>query len=386
MNSLNLAHRLTAGAWARGWRGLLSVLLIAAAATVARPLAAAELPAPVPAVKPAPPAAPIVAPAPAPAAVAPADPAAPPLVVAVCVTTAPARYARVLRAGAAKAAADGHATLVWQVLEAGGGRDQLTQAEAAVTAGAKVVVVDPVDARFFAAWNRRQRHPDVPLVMLNVPACPDGATAMVTTDPAAMGKRGAVQLATEIGGMGSVMLLRYAIGAPVIAQREQGFLAQVKAVPQMVVASSDVYAGATPEEAAKSVAPVLMRLRDLDGIFCPNDITTLGLLTALRTDGRLGQIKVVGCDAGTVQLQALKDGDLQALVVEDVYKIGYEAVRVGLAALAGAAVEPQVVVPAVLVTRETLQSPPVQAVIATWQDPPTAAAKPAAAPPPAPGQ
>ena len=51
-------------------------------------------------------------------------------------------------------------------------------------------------------------------------------------------------------------------------------------------------------------------------------------LQALKSQGKVGQIKLIGFDEDELTLQGIKDGDIQGTVVQDPYQYGYESVRV----------------------------------------------------------
>jgi ribose transport system substrate-binding protein len=127
----------------------------------------------------------------------------------------------------------------------------------------------------------------------------------------------------------NLVLLRYAPGSESTEQREQGFLDYVeeqkkKGVPINLL-SSDKYAGATVEDAVKTSGPLLNSLADqrIDGIFAVNESSTTGLLNALRTQGLTKKIRVMGFDSSRPLLRYLEDGDVEGLVIQDPYKMGY---------------------------------------------------------------
>jgi ribose transport system substrate-binding protein len=51
-------------------------------------------------------------------------------------------------------------------------------------------------------------------------------------------------------------------------------------------------------------------------------------LQALRSQGKLGQIKVIGFDEDDATLQGIKDGHVVGTVVQDPYNYGYRSVEV----------------------------------------------------------
>jgi ribose transport system substrate-binding protein len=138
-----------------------------------------------------------------------------------------------------------------------------------------------------------------------------------------------------------LVLFRYQIGSESTDQREQGFLdyleeAKKKGKAFRLVAQKD-YAGATVETARAAAGPLLARLGgEIDGIFAPNESSAAGMLTELRSVGRNKKIHLVGFDASEQLVQAMKEGDIDGLIVQDPYKMGYLGVWAAVQSLEGA--------------------------------------------------
>jgi len=153
----------------------------------------------------------------------------------------------------------------------------------------------------------------------------------VATDNVAAGKLGGERLAKALGGKGNVVLLRYVEGSASTAQREQGFLDAMKAAPDIKVVSSDQYGGATTESASGK-SETLLAAQGADkgnvaGVFCPNESTTFGMLLALDKLNLGGKVKLVGFDASEKLVAGLKDGKIEALVLQNPFNMGYLAVK-----------------------------------------------------------
>jgi ribose transport system substrate-binding protein len=135
-----------------------------------------------------------------------------------------------------------------------------------------------------------------------------------------------------------LLLLRYAPGSESTEQREKGFLdhlesviAQQKAAnqPTIQLISSDKYAGPTAETAANVASPLLSRFGDqADGIFAPNESSATGVLNVLRSRDLQRKIKLVGFDSSEPLVKAVKEGDVDGLIVQDPYRMGYLGVWV----------------------------------------------------------
>ena len=97
---------------------------------------------------------------------------------------------------------------------------------------------------------------------------------------------------------GKVVLLRYAEGSDSTIQREEGFLEAIAAQKGIEVVSANQYGGADVEGAYKKGEALLSRYKrpdgslGVDGIFCPNESTTLAMLRVLQDNGWAGQGEV----------------------------------------------------------------------------------------------
>jgi ribose transport system substrate-binding protein len=123
------------------------------------------------------------------------------------------------------------------------------------------------------------------------------------------------------------------------------------------------YAGATTSSAQDTAMNLIDKLREADGIFCPNESSTQGMLLALRQTGLAGKKKFVGFDATPHLMAALKRGDLQALVAQNPTKMGYLGVVTAVKALRGETVPTAIDTGCVLVTRTNQNDPAVKAVL-----------------------
>jgi ribose transport system substrate-binding protein len=138
-----------------------------------------------------------------------------------------------------------------------------------------------------------------------------------------------------------VVLFRYQVGSESTDQREQGFLDYLEEAKKkgrkFRLVSDNVYAGATVETATAAAGPLLSRLGNgVDGIFAPNESSAAGMLTVLRSVQQNKKIHLVGFDASEQLLQAVRDRDVDGLIVQDPYRMGYLGVWTMVQRLEGA--------------------------------------------------
>jgi ribose transport system substrate-binding protein len=158
-------------------------------------------------------------------------------------------------------------------------------------------------------------------------------------------------------------MLRYLEGSASTTERETGFLSVMKKHPGITVTVDNRYAGATISSAQDAAMNLIDKIRDADGIFCPNESPTQGMILALRQTGLAGKKKFVGFDTSDFLLSALEKGEVQGLVAQNPVRMGYLGVATAVKKLRGEKVESFIDTGCVLVTKANRASPEVKAVL-----------------------
>src|SRR5438477_3335203 len=129
--------------------------------------------------------------------------------------------------------------------------------------------------------------------------------------------------------------------------------------PEIKLITSDQHAGATREIAYQVSQNLLNRFgREVNGVFCPCEPPTIAMAKALRDVGLgKGKVKMIGFDAGSQSVLDLKNGDVQALVVQNPLLMGYLGVVTAVKHLRGEKVEKRIDTGVALVTPENMERP-----------------------------
>ncbi|MBM4160374.1 MAG: substrate-binding domain-containing protein, partial [Ignavibacteria bacterium] len=174
------------------------------------------------------------------------------------------------------------------------------------------------------------------------------------------GYLGGEHLSKLLGGKGKVVLLRYQVGSASTTEREEGFLEAIGKSKDLQVIVDNRYAGATAGEAKTQSMNIIDKLKEADGIFCPNESSTFGMLLALKQNNLAGKVRFVGFDTSPPLIEALKMGEIDALVAQDPTRMGYEGVRILLEHIRGKKVPTTVDTGVRLITRNNLNSPEIK--------------------------
>lgn len=243
-------------------------------------------------------------------------------------------------------------------------RDQQIQVvENFMTRRVSGIVLAPLDSQALARPVENAVEGKVPVVVIDSGLKSDKYVSFVATDNYKGGQMAGDYLGTLLGGKGNVILLRYAVGSASTEARENGFLDVLKSkFPNINLISTDQYAGATRETAYQASQNLLNRFgREVDGIFCVNEPSTIAMTKALRDIERAGgNVKMVGFDAGSQSVVDLKNGDIQGLVVQNPVLMGYLGVMTLVDHLEGKPVEKRIDTGVVLVTHENMENPEIK--------------------------
>ena len=226
------------------------------------------------------------------------------------------------------------------------------------------IVLAPLDSQALASPVADAAKQKIPVVIMDSGLNSTDYTSFVATDNKKGGMLAGQQLAKVLGGKGKVIMIRYQQGSASTEQREAGFLDAMKAAPGITLISSDQFAGPTVDTAYKSSQNVLSRFgSQVNGIFMPNESSTRGMLLALKDAGLLGKVKFVGFDSSADLIAALKANQLQALVVQNPFNMGYLSLLTTVSAIKGEKVDKTIDTGVTLVTPENMNTPEIQTLL-----------------------
>jgi ribose transport system substrate-binding protein len=269
-----------------------------------------------------------------------------------------------IHAGAQKAAAELGVTIVWRGPLREDDRDaQVSEVEGFVSRGISGICLAPLDETALVPPVQEAVRQKIPVVIFDSGLKSNDYVSFVATDNAKGGQLGGQRLAESIGKKGKVVLLRYAEGHDSTEKREQGFLDAMKNYPGIEVVSSNQYGGADVESAYKKAEALLSTFKKadgslgIDGIFTPNESVSFGMLRVLQDNGWAGKVKFVGFDASPTLVKGLRDGGVDAIVVQDPVHMGYAAVEAMVKHLKGQPVEKWIDTGVHVATKENMDTP-----------------------------
>jgi ABC-type sugar transport system, periplasmic component len=254
--------------------------------------------------------------------------------------------------------------IIWKTPQPENDKEQqISIVEECIKEGVSGIVLSPVDDNALVESVSKAMKKKIPVLIFDSAlkgTLGKGFISFVGTDNRKAGNLAGENLAKILKGKGRVVLLRYMKGQASTTEREEGFLEALNKEKGIQLIMKDRYAGGSIEEAKKISLSILSQLKEADGIFCPNELSTMGMLLALRGTNLAGKIKFVGFDASIDLIEALKKGEINALVAQDPSRMGYQSVKTIVDYISGKKIPLKIDTGVYLVTRENLNDPEIQ--------------------------
>ena len=269
-----------------------------------------------------------------------------------------------VEAGARQAGKELGVEIIWKgPLKENDRAQQIAIVEQFVTEGIAGIVLAPLDNTALQRPVAAAMQKKIPVVIFDSGLKGEAGkdyVSFVATDNKRGGNLGGDHLAKLLGGKGNLVLLRYQVGSASTMEREEGFLEAIRKVNGLRITVDNRYSGATAGEAKTASMNIVDKLKEANGVFCPNESSTFGMLLALRQMNLAGKIRFVGFDTSPPLIEALQNGELDALVAQDPTLMGYQGVKTLVAKLQGKDVPKTIDTGVRLITRENLNTPEIK--------------------------
>jgi ribose transport system substrate-binding protein len=189
---------------------------------------------------------------------------------------------------------------------------------------------------------------------LDLPA--DGKLGYIVNDDEKMGELAAAEVASLIHGKGSVALVGIARYAPGVMSRVRGaerLLAGQFPDIRVVSRGAGTYDTSRAEELTNDAVDAHP---GLNAVLSFTAAATRGVHAALRGRSLQQSIRLVGCEQDSDLVGYVGAGEIAALLAENTYRMGYEAVGLIAESLAGKPLPARSVVPPLLITKQNFNS------------------------------
>ena len=269
-----------------------------------------------------------------------------------------------VHAGVTAAAHDLHVDVLWNgpQQETDYAR-QIEIVDSMITQQVSAIAISATDQEALVAPVERAIRAGIPVTVFDSAVNIGDYVSFIATDNYAAGCTGARTLAGFIGARGKVGMVMQKPGGTSTVLREQGFDVTIaKEFPQIQVAARQ-YGMADPARSRAAAEDILTAHPDLAGIFASSEAASLGSIQAIKNRNLVGKVKLVTFDFSKAHVDALRDGTIDAMLVQDPYQLGYQSVKSLVDKLNGQTPPKKMELPVRVIQKADLANPEVRQLI-----------------------
>lgn len=266
-----------------------------------------------------------------------------------------------VRAGAQQAADElGNVQILWDAPISESDKDvQVNLVDGFINDQVDGICLAPIDREGMVPVVRRAKDAGIPtLIFDSALADPSLIVSYVATDNYHGGVLAGEHMVKLLNGKGNVILLRYQEGSESTEQRETAFLDTIRKSPEIVVISDEQRVTTDSVEAVRVSSSLLVTHgENVNGIFTVCESLNKGMLKALQDKQLAGKVRFIAFDSDPQLVDAMQNGQIDGIVLQDPVRMGYESVKTMVAHLQGQPVEPVISTGEALATPENMHEP-----------------------------
>jgi ribose transport system substrate-binding protein len=222
------------------------------------------------------------------------------------------------------------------------------------------IAVSASERKILRAGLDRAAAAGIPLTVFDSGVDSTNYLSYVATDNLEAGRLAARTLAQLIGGKGKVGVIMHTPGSASTMDREKGFDEVIGRDFKDIQIVGRQYGMSDRAKARTAAENILTAHPDLNGMFASAEPSSVGAALAIKARGAAGTVKLVSFDSSETLIEALKEGSISAMIVQDPFKMGYEAVRTVVDKLNGKNPPKQIDLYARVVRKEDLDKPEIR--------------------------
>jgi ribose transport system substrate-binding protein len=182
----------------------------------------------------------------------------------------------------------------------------------------------------------------------------------VATDNVEAGRIAARALAEMLSEKGKVAIVMHAPGSTSTMDREKGFTEVMgREFPGVKIVASQF--GMSDRAKSRAAAEnILTAHPDLNGMFASSEPSSVGAALALKARELTDKVSLVAFDSSDSMIEDLRGGAIDAMVVQDPHRMGYEAVKILVDKLNGRIPPKRLDLNAIVVRANDLNEPQVK--------------------------
>lgn len=265
-----------------------------------------------------------------------------------------------IRRGAEKAGSEMNAEIIWvgPADESQGTTQQQQIVEDQITKKVDGIVIAPNNKTALVPVIEKAFKAGITVVIADSDAETKDRLTYVATDNEKGGAIAAERIWKLTGGKGPIGMVPVQANSESTEKREKGFekkIAELSKGTLKVVRSQ--FGESNRDKSLKVAQDMLTANPTMTAIFGPNESSAVGALNAVTSRKLLGKIKIVGFDTPDILVAAVRKGEVDSIVVQNPFNMGYEGVKAIVDHKAKKDVAPRIDTGVKLLTTEDIDKP-----------------------------
>lgn len=204
---------------------------------------------------------------------------------------------------------------------------QIQIVDSMIARGVEGLAIAPVEKTALVLPIERAVKAGIPVTIYDSGLDSDVYMTYVATNNYKAGQMAGRKLAELIGGEGEVVMVMHMPGSAASMDREKAFEDVIKEeFPEIKIVGKQYGMGDRAKVLAAS-ENLLTANPNVDGLFASAEACSVGASRALKARGLAGKVKFVAFDASDELIEDLEQATIDALIAQDPFRIGYEAVK-----------------------------------------------------------
>jgi ribose transport system substrate-binding protein len=203
---------------------------------------------------------------------------------------------------------------------------QLNDIEDLIQQKVDFIIVNPTDSDAIVTAVEEANDAGIPVITVDRASNGGKVVLHIASDNVAGGAMAADYIAKLLNGKGNVVELVGIPGTSAARDRGLGFETELKKYPGLKLIAKQT-ANFNRAEGLSVMENLLQAYPNIDAVFAQNDEMALGAVEAIKSEGKLGKIVVVGFDAIPDAVNAVKNGEMAATVAQQPALMGELAVK-----------------------------------------------------------
>jgi ribose transport system substrate-binding protein len=189
------------------------------------------------------------------------------------------------------------------------------------------IALAPTERKALTGAVDRAAAAGIPLTVFDSDLDSENYMSFLATNNYEGGQMAGRALGRLLNGNGKVGMVMHAPGSGSTMDRERGFEDVIKAEFPGIRIVAQQFGQSDRSKAMAATENILTAHPDLDGLFASSEPSSVGASLAVKSRSLAGKVQLVAFDSSDGLVEDLKAGVIAAMVVQDPFRMGHDAVK-----------------------------------------------------------